>query len=142
MEELNAHTETNDCQPADAAGVHPAAFDVPNQCDASAQRVVIYGAGTSGLGIADIMRDQMIREGPSPDEATRRFYPLNSQGLMTDESPRLLDFQQPYARPASEVAHWAASPPEYRIGRGRHPSPPHHPDRHLYPRRRLHRSHR
>lgn len=111
MEELNAHTETNDCQPADAAGVHPAAFDVPNQCDASAQRVVIYGAGTSGLGIADIMRDQMIREGLSPDEATRRFYPLNSQGLMTDESPRLLDFQQPYARPASEVAHWAASPP-------------------------------
>ena len=73
-------------------------------------RVVIYGAGTSGLGIADIMRDQMIREGLSPDEATRRFYPLNSQGLMTDESPRLLDFQQPYARPASEVAHWAASP--------------------------------
>ena len=56
------------------------------------------------------MRDQMIREGLSPDEATRRFYPLNSQGLMTDESPRLLDFQQPYARPASEVAHWAASP--------------------------------
>ena len=61
--------------------------------------------------IYDIMRVMLIRVGLSPDEATRRFYPLNSQGLMTDESPRLLDFQQPYARPASEVAHWAASPP-------------------------------
>ena len=28
--------ETNDSQPADAAGVHPAAIDVHNQCDASA----------------------------------------------------------------------------------------------------------
>ena len=26
--------ETNDSQPADAAGVHPAAIDVHNQCDA------------------------------------------------------------------------------------------------------------
>jgi len=28
--------ETNDSQPADAAGVHPAAIDLHNQCDASA----------------------------------------------------------------------------------------------------------
>jgi len=37
------------------------------------QRVVIHGAGTAGLGIADMMRDQMIREGLPHDEATRRF---------------------------------------------------------------------
>ena len=45
------------------------------------QRVVIYGAGTAGLGIADMMRDQMVREGLSPEEATRRFYPLGRRGM-------------------------------------------------------------
>ena len=78
------------------------------------QRIVIYGAGTAGLGIADMMRDQMIREGLSPQEATRRFYPLGSGGLLVDDAPDLLDFQQPYARPRGEVADWARPAP--RIG--------------------------
>ena len=73
------------------------------------QRVVIYGAGTAGLGIADMMREQMIRDGLSPQEATSRFYPMGSQGLMVDDMPDLLDFQQPYARPRSEVDGWAAT---------------------------------
>ncbi len=71
------------------------------------QRVVIYGAGTAGLGIADIIRDQMVREGLTPDEATRRFYPLGRRGLMISDQPDLLDFQQPYARDKNEVAGWA-----------------------------------
>jgi malate dehydrogenase (oxaloacetate-decarboxylating) len=71
------------------------------------QRVVIHGAGTAGIGIADMMRDVMIREGLSEPEATRRFWTLGSRGLITDDYPRLLDFQQPYARPAAEVANWS-----------------------------------
>jgi malate dehydrogenase (oxaloacetate-decarboxylating) len=74
------------------------------------QRVVIYGAGTAGLGIADMMRDQMVREGLSPQEATRRFWALGRSGLLTDDrADRLYDFQQPYARPAAEVAGWSSS---------------------------------
>jgi malate dehydrogenase (oxaloacetate-decarboxylating) len=71
------------------------------------QRVVIHGAGTAGIGIADMMRDVMIREGLSEPEATRRFWTLGSRGLITDDYPRLLDFQEPYARPAAEVANWS-----------------------------------
>jgi malate dehydrogenase (oxaloacetate-decarboxylating) len=71
------------------------------------QRVVIHGAGTAGIGIADMMRDVMIREGLSEPEATRRFWTLDSRGLITDDYPSLLDFQQPYARPAAEVANWS-----------------------------------
>jgi malate dehydrogenase (oxaloacetate-decarboxylating) len=71
------------------------------------QRVVIHGAGTAGIGIADMMRDVMIREGLSEPEATGRFWTLGSRGLITDDYPRLLDFQQPYARPAAEVANWS-----------------------------------
>jgi malate dehydrogenase (oxaloacetate-decarboxylating) len=74
------------------------------------QRIVIHGAGTAGLGIADMLRDQMIREGLSPDEATRRFYPLAKQGLLVGDDPTLLDFQVPYARSRAEVANWPCGP--------------------------------
>ncbi|WP_214369145.1 NAD-dependent malic enzyme [Pseudonocardia sp. H11422] len=74
------------------------------------QRVVIHGAGTAGLGIADMMRDEMVREGLDPREATRRFWALGRSGLLTeDDADRLYDFQLPYARPASEVAGWSSS---------------------------------
>src|SRR5215218_197238 len=71
------------------------------------QRVVIHGAGTAGIGIADMMREAMIREGLSEQEATGRFWTLDRRGLITDNDAALLDFQQPYARPAAEVANWS-----------------------------------
>ena len=71
------------------------------------QRVVIHGAGTAGLGIADMLRDVMVREGLPAEEAARRFYPLGRNGLLTDETQGMYDFQLPYARPAGEVAGWS-----------------------------------
>ena len=73
------------------------------------QRVVIHGAGTAGIGIADMMVDVMTREGLSLEEARRRFWASDRSGLITDDpaaSPR--DFQVPYARPAAEVAGWSS----------------------------------
>ena len=52
------------------------------------QRVVIHGAGTAGLGIADMMRDQMVREGLPHEEATRRFYALGRNGPARRRPPR------------------------------------------------------
>ena len=49
----------------------------------------------------------MIREGLTEEEATRRFWAIDSRGLLTDNYPGTLrDFQQPYARPAAEIAAW------------------------------------
>ena len=48
------------------------------------QRVVILGAGTAGMGIADMVRDAMVEEGLSAEEATRRFWALGRKGLLTD----------------------------------------------------------
>jgi malate dehydrogenase (oxaloacetate-decarboxylating) len=71
------------------------------------QTVVIHGAGTAGIGIADSLRQVMIDEGLSPDDATARFYALGSKGLLTTDYPGTLrDFQVPYARHAAEVAGW------------------------------------
>ena len=80
------------------------------------QQVVIHGAGTAGIGIADVLRQVMIAEGLSPGEATRCFYALGSKGLLTSDYPGTLrDFQVPYARPAAEVSGWPRDG-EGRIG--------------------------
>jgi malate dehydrogenase (oxaloacetate-decarboxylating) len=80
------------------------------------QRVVIHGAGTAGIGVADVLRQVMITEGLSPAEATRCFYALGSKGLLTSDYPGTLrDFQVPYARPAAEVSGWPRDG-EGRIG--------------------------
>ncbi|MEU0241256.1 NAD-dependent malic enzyme [Nocardiopsis sp. NPDC006198] len=71
------------------------------------QRIVVFGAGTAGMGIADQLRDAMVRDGLTGEEATGRVWPVDRQGLLTDDMDGLRDFQAPYARPASEVEGWA-----------------------------------
>lgn len=73
----------------------------------SEQRVVIHGAGTAGIGIADLMRDIMISEGLDPDEASARFWGLGSRGLI-HTGGRMRPFQERYARPTDELADWQA----------------------------------
>jgi malate dehydrogenase (oxaloacetate-decarboxylating) len=70
------------------------------------QRVVVFGAGTAGVGIADQLRDAMVRDGASRDAATRRIWCVDRHGLLTDDMQDLRDFQMPYARPAAEVSGW------------------------------------
>jgi malate dehydrogenase (oxaloacetate-decarboxylating) len=68
------------------------------------QRVVIFGGGTAGIGIADQIRDQMVRDGLDTDQATRRMWIVDLPGLLTDDMrDGLLDYQRPYARPAAEA---------------------------------------
>ncbi len=67
------------------------------------QRVIIFGAGTAGVGVADQIRDAMVREGLSKEEAAGRFWLVDQQGLLTtDMADELPDYQSTYARPAAE----------------------------------------
>jgi malate dehydrogenase (oxaloacetate-decarboxylating) len=77
------------------------------------QRIVIFGAGTAGVGIADQLRDAIARAGADRDAATRQIWCVDKQGLLTDDMTDLRDFQVPYARPASEVTAWR---PDGRVG--------------------------
>jgi malate dehydrogenase (oxaloacetate-decarboxylating) len=64
-----------------------------------------------------MLREVMVADGLDPVEATRRFWCLGRQGLLTDDRlDDLHDFQRPYARPATEVADWP------RTGTGEAPS--------------------
>ena len=74
------------------------------------QKVVVFGAGTAGVGIADQIRDAMVRDGASAEDATRRVWLVDKQGLIVDDMPDLRDYQQPYARPAAEVSGWGKRP--------------------------------
>ena len=71
------------------------------------QSVVILGAGTAGLGVADKLRTAMVRDGLSDKEAARRFWFVDRQGLLTSEiAGQLQDFQNTYARPVAESYGW------------------------------------
>ena len=73
------------------------------------QKIVIFGAGLGGIGVADLMRDVMMEAGLSQAEATRQFWCVDAHGLLTtDMGDRLHDYQAAYARPASEVRNWRA----------------------------------
>jgi malate dehydrogenase (oxaloacetate-decarboxylating) len=67
------------------------------------QRVVVFGAGTAGVGIADQIRDAMIRAGAGPQAATGQVWLVDNQGLLLVDMADLRDFQTPYARPADEA---------------------------------------
>ncbi|OTW85938.1 NAD-dependent malic enzyme [Bacillus thuringiensis serovar cameroun] len=72
----------------------------------SEHRVVVFGAGTAGIGIADQVRDAMVRVGLSDEESHNRFWCIDRNGLVTDNMEGLLDFQIPYARKEAEVSDW------------------------------------
>jgi malate dehydrogenase (oxaloacetate-decarboxylating) len=71
------------------------------------QRVVVFGTGTAGVGVADQIRDAMVREGLSEQDASKRFWCVDRHGLLTaDMADQLRDYQVPYARPAAESRTW------------------------------------
>ena len=74
-------------------------------------RVVIHGAGTAGVGIADLIREAMARAGTPPEDTHAAFYTLNSRGLVVEDSEGVRDFQRPYARTRAEVAGWTVADP-------------------------------
>ena len=72
-------------------------------CD---HRIVIYGAGTAGTGIADQLRTQMLADGLTEEQARARFWALDRFGLVTADMEGLSQAQRRCARHPAEVADW------------------------------------
>ncbi|MEH7495327.1 NAD-dependent malic enzyme [Neobacillus niacini] len=70
------------------------------------QRIVVFGPGAAGIGNADQIADAMVLEGLTREEAHDRFWAIDYRGLLTDETPDVLNFQRPYVRKAEEVKDW------------------------------------
>ncbi|MEQ1948367.1 MAG: NAD-dependent malic enzyme [Bryobacteraceae bacterium] len=72
------------------------------------QRIVIYGAGMAGMGIADLLSEVMVKQGLTAETARSRFWCIDTHGLITEDmGDQLSDHHRPYARPLAEVKHWS-----------------------------------
>jgi malate dehydrogenase (oxaloacetate-decarboxylating) len=88
-----------------AAGTLLAAVKVTGQ-PIRDQRIAIVGAGSAGIGIANLLLRVMVDAGVPEAEARRRFYAIDRDGLLVEGMPGILDFQRPFAQSPAAVAHW------------------------------------
>jgi malate dehydrogenase (oxaloacetate-decarboxylating) len=70
------------------------------------QRVVVMGAGSAAIGVADMLRAQMVADGLPEDEARRRFFMVNRGGLLISGRQDLSDEQRVYAQPVPIASSW------------------------------------
>ena len=69
------------------------------------QKYMCFGAGTAGAGIADRIYQEMLQQGLSEDEARKRFYLVDKQGLLFDDMDDLTPEQKPFARKRDEFSN-------------------------------------
>ncbi|KAJ9106360.1 hypothetical protein QFC21_001506 [Naganishia friedmannii] len=72
------------------------------------QRYVVYGAGSAGMGIAEQIRDgMMMLDGLTKEEANKRFWCIDRNGLLVDSMGNSLrQSQLAFARNDAECANW------------------------------------
>ncbi|EHC2201243.1 NAD-dependent malic enzyme [Listeria monocytogenes] len=69
----------------------------------SEQKIIIFGAGTAGIGIADQLSAQWMRETGLPFESAKKhFYLVDRNGLVLDNMTDLTTGQKKYAHPSTE----------------------------------------
>jgi malate dehydrogenase (oxaloacetate-decarboxylating) len=73
------------------------------------QQIVMLGAGSTGIGVADGLRTAMTSDGLSEEEARSRFWLVDKDGLLHSGRNDLSAEQRVYARPETNVAGWPRS---------------------------------
>ncbi|KAK4231671.1 putative mitochondrial NAD-dependent malic enzyme precursor [Podospora fimiseda] len=66
-------------------------------------RLVIFGAGTAGVGIADQVRDAIATErGISKEEAAKQIWLIDKPGILASDTDNTTDAQRPYLKSEDE----------------------------------------
>ena len=73
------------------------------------QQIVMLGAGSAGIGVADFLRAAMRDDGLSEEDARRRFWVVDKDGLLHSGRADLTAEQRVYAQPRERVADWPRS---------------------------------
>ncbi len=72
------------------------------------QRIVVFGAGAGGAGVAWALVRGMQRDGLSEKEAMERMFLLDSKGLLSEDRP-MEDYKRPFAKSKSVIAEVGTS---------------------------------
>ncbi len=75
------------------------------------QRIAILGGGSAGCGIASLLMAAMIDAGLDPQDAARRFYLVDKDGLLIEGMSDIAPFQEPFLQPRSALAKWNSGNP-------------------------------
>jgi malate dehydrogenase (oxaloacetate-decarboxylating) len=70
------------------------------------QRIAIFGAGSAGCGIANLLFAAMAEAGLTARDAAKRFYMIDQDGLLV-EGMNVAPFQQPFVQERSLLASWS-----------------------------------
>ena len=69
------------------------------------QVYLCYGGGTAGAGIASRVLREMVSEGLPEEEAYKRFFMVDKQGLLFDDMDDLTPEQKPFAKKRADFSN-------------------------------------
>ncbi len=72
----------------------------------SQQTIVMFGSGSAGIGIIDLLIAAMREEGLSEEQARKRIYAFNRYGLLVEGARGIKESQLPLVRKRSDIAGW------------------------------------
>jgi malate dehydrogenase (oxaloacetate-decarboxylating) len=75
----------------------------------NSQKIVVFGGGSAGIGIANLIVQAMQQEGCTEAQALDNFYILDVDGLLHDQLKSISAEQQRFARNFSELKNWSHS---------------------------------
>jgi malate dehydrogenase (oxaloacetate-decarboxylating) len=82
------------------------------------QHIVMLGAGSAGIGVADSLREALVADGLTESEARSRFWLINSGGVLHSERTDLSEEQRRYAQPSDRLADFPHTVENHRVGLG------------------------
>ncbi|MBS3904329.1 MAG: NAD-dependent malic enzyme [Simkania sp.] len=71
------------------------------------QKIMLFGAGTAGIGIVEQLVNAMVRHGVSQEKARERFYLIDQYGLVHEDLALADAHQKLYARKRTEIHTWS-----------------------------------
>ena len=73
------------------------------------EKYLFLGAGSAGIGLADLLCSALVAQGMSLKEAQSRVYMFDINGLLVASRTDLLDFQKPYAHEHAPTRDFVAA---------------------------------